>query len=80
MTPGSTIVSPTFLLLVDITLLSLLFLFMFLLILTWSLHFLALGVITLGLWGSVKLYAPVKFSNVLAVPLTCVRAQGMSRN
>ena len=55
MTPGSAIVSPTFLLMVDVTLLSLLFLFLSLLVLTWSPHFVALGVITLGLWGSVKL-------------------------
>jgi len=55
MTPGST-VSPAFLLMVDVTLFSLLFLFISLLVLTWSLHFLALGAITLGLWGSVKLY------------------------
>src|SRR6266852_3494361 len=56
MTPGSTIVSPTFLLMVDVTLLSLLFLFLSLVVLTWSPHFVALGIITLGLWGSVKLY------------------------
>ena len=54
MMPGSTFDSPTFLVIVDITLLSLLFLFAALLVLTRSLHFLALGIITLGLWGSVK--------------------------
>src|ERR1700733_6380452 len=63
MTPGSTVVSPTFLLMVDITLGSLLFLFLALLVLTWSFHFVALGVITVGLWGSVKLCVVlVKFS------------------
>ncbi|KAF8303266.1 hypothetical protein DL93DRAFT_2185547 [Clavulina sp. PMI_390] len=56
MTPGSTYVSPTFLLLVDITLSFLLFLFISLFVMTWSLHFVALGIITCGLWGSVKLY------------------------
>lgn len=55
-TPGSTYVSPTFLFLVDLTLFFLLFLFISLLVMTRSLHFLALGGITLGLWGSVKLY------------------------
>lgn len=65
MTPGSTVVSPTFLLMVDITLGSLLFLFLALLVLTWSFHFVALGVITVGLWGSVKLC-------VVLVKVSCI--------
>jgi hypothetical protein len=55
MTPGSTLTSPLFLFLVDGCIALLLFLFVGLFIMTWSMHFVALSAITLGLWGSVRL-------------------------
>ncbi len=56
MTPGSSL-NPTFLLLLDCSLGLLLTVFLLLLAMSKSLHFVALILIELGLWASVKLYA-----------------------
>lgn len=56
LTPGSSL-NPAFLLIVDASLALLLAVFIFLLVLTRSLHFVALIAIELGLWASVKWYA-----------------------
>ncbi|KAF8341423.1 uncharacterized protein EI90DRAFT_3116559 [Cantharellus anzutake] len=55
MTPGSSL-DPTFILLLDCSLGLLLSVFVLLLIMSKSLHFVALIAIELGLWASVKLY------------------------
>jgi len=53
--PGSSL-HPQFLFAVDLVLGVLLFTFFSLLALTWSLHFLVLMVIVIGLWGSIKFF------------------------
>ncbi|KAF9520365.1 hypothetical protein BS47DRAFT_1335996 [Hydnum rufescens UP504] len=55
LTPGSTL-NPQFLLVLDGAFGMLLGIFLVLLVLTWSIHFIALICIELGLWASVKLY------------------------
>ncbi|EJU06225.1 hypothetical protein DACRYDRAFT_103170 [Dacryopinax primogenitus] len=55
LTPGSSL-RPQFLLALDVVLGFLLFIFLSLLCLTWSLHFLALMAIDIGLWASVKFF------------------------
>ena len=54
LTQGSTL-SPQFLLVLDIAFAVLLVIFLVLLALTWSVHFVALICIELGLWASVQL-------------------------
>jgi ER protein Pkr1 len=55
LSPGSTL-NPQFLLVLDGAFGMLLGIFLVLLVLTWSIHFIALICIELGLWASVKLY------------------------
>jgi len=70
LTPGSSL-RPQFLLALDVVLGFLFFIFLSLLVLTWSLHFLALMAITVGLWGSVKFYvAELAKTDELAPPGT----------
>ncbi|KZT62923.1 hypothetical protein CALCODRAFT_478821 [Calocera cornea HHB12733] len=55
LTPGSSL-RPQFLLALDVVLGFLFFVFVSLFLLTWSLHFLVLMVIVVGLWGSIKFF------------------------
>lgn len=55
LTPGSTL-NPQFLLVLDGAFVMLLVILLVLLVLTWSIHFVALICIELGLWASVQLY------------------------
>ncbi|KZO97993.1 hypothetical protein CALVIDRAFT_535591 [Calocera viscosa TUFC12733] len=67
LTPGSSL-RPQFLLVLDVVLGFLFFVFLSLLFLTWSLHFLALMLITVGLWGSVKFFVAELASTEAPVP------------
>jgi hypothetical protein len=72
LTPGSSL-HPTFLLVVDVSLATLVFILFSLLALTRSLHFVALVLITLALWASIKWCATLSSHNAVWCSLFALR-------
>jgi hypothetical protein len=72
LTPGSSL-HPTFLLIVDVSLATLVLILLSLLALTRSLHFVALVLITLALWASIKWCAILSWHNAVWCSLFAIR-------